>query len=385
MKLPVLSLTLVVFGLTTGEFVIAGILPELAADLAVPVSSAGLLVSAYALGMIVGGPVVTTLTARLPRRPLILGLIAFAVLANLASALAPGYALLLATRFAAGLVVATFFAIAIATAVRLAPPGREASAVARVALGMNLGIVLGSPLGTLVGQHFGWRTTFVVVAACAALGLLAVARFVTDLPAATTGSVLGELRVLGDRGLLLAIALTAAGNLGVVMVFTYIAPLLTDVAGLTAATVPALLLVYGAGAIVGNHVGGRLADRALLPALIGLLLALSATLALFWAVGEVAVAAAVLVFALGALGFAIIPGMQARVVAASAAAPTLGVAVNAAAFQVAAALAGRVGGWVIADGPGLRALPLIGAALTMVGVAVAVQLRYRDRTTLVAA
>ncbi|WP_282781688.1 MFS transporter, partial [Nocardia sp. CC201C] len=143
MKLPVLSLTLVVFGLTTGEFVIAGILPEVAADLAVPVSSAGLLVSAYALGMIVGGPVVTTLTARLPRRPLILGLIAFAVLANLASALATGYALLLATRFAAGLVVATFFAIAIATAVRLAPPGREASAVARVALGMNLGIVLG--------------------------------------------------------------------------------------------------------------------------------------------------------------------------------------------------------------------------------------------------
>ncbi|MBF6238425.1 MFS transporter [Nocardia otitidiscaviarum] len=385
MKLPVLSLTLVVFGLTTGEFVIAGILPEVAADLAVPVSSAGLLVSAYALGMIVGGPVVTTLTARLPRRPLILGLIAFAVLANLASALAPGYALLLATRFAAGLVVATFFAIAIATAVRLAPPGREASAVARVALGMNLGIVLGSPLGTLVGQHFGWRTTFAVVAACAVLGLLAVARFVTDLPAATTGSVLGELRVLGDRGLLLAIALTAAGNLGVVMVFTYIAPLLTDVAGLTAAAVPALLLVYGAGAIVGNHVGGRLADRALLPALIGLLLALSATLALFWAVGEVAVAAAVLVFALGALGFAIIPGMQARVVAASAAAPTLGVAVNAAAFQVAAALAGRIGGWVIADGPGLRALPLIGAALTMVGVAVAVQLRYRDRTTLVTA
>ncbi|MBF6131767.1 MFS transporter [Nocardia otitidiscaviarum] len=385
MKLPVLSLTLVVFGLTTGEFVIAGILPEVAADLAVPVSSAGLLVSAYALGMIVGGPVVTTLTARLPRRPLILGLIAFAVLANLASALAPGYPLLLATRFAAGLVVATFFAIAIATAVRLAPPGREASAVARVALGMNLGIVLGSPLGTLVGQHFGWRTTFAVVAACAALGLLAVARFVTDLPAATTGSVLGELRVLGDRGLLLAIALTAAGNLGVVMVFTYIAPLLTDVAGFTAAAVPALLLAYGAGAIVGNHLGGRLADRALLSALIGLLLALSATLALFWAVGEVAVAAAVLVFTLGALGFAIIPGMQARVVAASAAAPTLGVAVNAAAFQVAAALAGRVGGWVIADGPGLRALPLIGAALTLVGVGVAVHLRNRDRTVLITA
>ncbi|WP_036568062.1 MFS transporter [Nocardia sp. BMG51109] len=379
MRLPLLSLMLVVFGLTTGEFAIAGILPEVAGDLAVPVSSAGLLVTAYALGMIVGGPVLTVLTARIPRRRLVVGLVGFAVLANLGSALAPSYPVLLATRFAAGLIVATFFAVAIATAVRLAPEGKAASAIAQVALGMNLGIVLGTPIGSLVGQHLGWRVTFAVVAGCAALGLLMVLRFVTELPSAATGSTFGELRVLADRELLLAIALTALGSLGVVGVFTYIAPLLTEITGFGATTVPALLLVYGAGAVAGNHLGGWLADRALLPALIGLLTALTATLALFWAAAEIPPATAVLVFVLGALAFAVIPGMQARVIGAAASAPTLAIAINAAGYQVAAAVAGRLGGWTLTDGPGLRSLPLIAAALTATGVALAAYLLRRDR------
>ncbi|WP_280265896.1 MFS transporter [Nocardia wallacei] len=385
MRLPALSLMLVVFGLTTGEFAIAGILPEVAADLAVPVSSAGQLVTAYALGMVVGGPVVTVLTARVPRRRLIVGLVGFAVLANLASALAPGYPILLVTRFAAGLIVATFFALAIATVVATAPAGRAASAIAQVALGMNLGIVLGTPLGTFVGQYVGWRVTFATVAAIAGLGLLMVLRFVTELPPAATGSVFGELRVLADRRLLLAIALTAVGSVGVVGVFTYIAPLLTDVAGFGAAAVPVLLLVYGAGAVAGNQLGGWLTDRALLPALTGLLTALAATLALFWMVGEIPAAAAVLTFLLGVLAFAVIPGMQSRVIGAAASAPTLGVAINAAGYQVAAAAAGKLGGWIIADGPGLRALPLVGAALTIAGAGLATYMLLRDRKALVAA
>ncbi|MBB5912509.1 DHA1 family inner membrane transport protein [Nocardia transvalensis] len=381
MRLPVLSLMLVVFGLTTGEFAIAGILPEVAGDLAVPVPSAGLLVTAYALGMIVGGPVVTVLTARVPRRRLIVGLVGFAVLANLGSALAPGYPMLVVTRFAAGLIVATFFALAIATAVGTAREGRAASAIAQVALGMNLGIVLGTPVGTVVGQHLGWRATFVAVAAIAGLGLLMVLRFVTELPPAATGSVFGELRVLTDRNLLLAIALTALGSLGVVGVFTYIAPLLTDIADFSAAAVPALLLIYGVGAVVGNQLGGRLADRALLPALIGLLTALTIALALFWVGGEIPSVAAVLVFLLGTLAFAVIPGMQSRVISAASAAPTLAIALNAAGYQLAAALAGRLGGWTIAEGPGLRALPLIAAALTATSVALAVYMLRRDRHT----
>ncbi|MGV9677620.1 MFS transporter [Nocardia sp. NPDC003482] len=379
MRLPVLSLVLVVFGLTTGEFVIAGILPEVADALAVPVSSAGLLVTAYALGMIVGGPVLTALTARVPRRRLIAGLVGFAVLANLGSALAPNQPVLLVTRFAAGLIVATFFALAIATAVRLAPEGKAASAVARVALGLNLGMVLGTPLGTVVGQYLGWRATFAAVAVVSAVGLALVLRFVTDLPPAATGPIIGELRVLADRRLLAAIALTAVGNLGAVMVFTYIAPLLTEVAGFATAAVPALLLLYGAGAIVGNQLGGRLADRAPLPAVTGLLAASVGALALFWVALGNRTATAVLVFALGALAFAVIPGMQARVIGAATGAPTLALAINAAAYQLAAALAGRLGGW-IADGTGMRSLPLFAAVPTAAAVAFALVLLRTEAT-----
>ncbi|WP_405161425.1 MFS transporter [Nocardia sp. NBC_01499] len=379
MRPAVYSLMLVVFSLTTGEFVIAGILPEVAGGLDVSVSSAGMLVTAYAIGMIVGGPVVTVLTARVARKPLVVGLVLFSMLANLGSAIAPNYPALLVMRGAAGLVVATFFAVAIATAVSTAQPGREATAVARVALGMNLGIVLGTPIGAVIGQSLGWRATFVAVALCAAIALPMVVRFMPDQPGAASGAVLGELRVFGDRAVWSAIALTALGNIGVVTVFTFIAPLLTDIGGFAASTVPVLLLVYGVGAVVGNQAGGWLADRALLPSVTGLLAALVGALFLFWLVGGSQMGAAVMTFVIGALAFAIIPGMQTRVVAAAAAAPTLAVAVNASGFQLAAAGAGRLGGAVIGDGSGLRSIPLVGAMLTAAGLMLALYLWWRDR------
>lgn len=312
MPLSLLSLMLVVFSLTTGEFVIAGILPDVAADLSVSVSAAGLLVTAYAVGMIVGGPVITIATARLARKPLIIGLVAVAVLANLGSAVAPNYAVLLITRGAAGLVVATFFAVAIATAVSTAPPDRQSAAVAKVALGMNLGIILGTPIGTLIGQSFGWRATFATVGVFAAGALLMVLRFVPVLPVHATGPVLPELRVFANRDVQMAIALTAVGNVGLVMVFSYIAPLLTDVAGFADGAVPILLLVYGVGAVIGNFLGGWLADKSLLPSVAGLLGCLAAALTVMWAVGTDATSVAASTFVIGVFGFAIIPGMQTR-------------------------------------------------------------------------
>ncbi|WP_433201003.1 MFS transporter [Nocardia sp. CA-107356] len=377
--MTVFSLMLVVFSLTTGEFVIAGILPDVAGDLTVSVPAAGLLVSAYALGMIVGGPVVTVATARLPRKTLVVGLVAVAVIGNLGSALAPNYSTLLLARFVAGLVVATFFAVAIATVVSIAEPGREASAVARVALGMNLGIIGGTPIGTVIGQHLGWRATFVSVALCATVALGLVLRFLPTMPVASSGSVLGELRVFTDRGVQLAIALTALGNVGVVTVFTYFTPLLTEVGGFATGVVPVLLLVYGAGAVLGNYLGGRLADKVPMSSLAGLLAALAGTLALFWVAADIQLLAVVLIFVLGALAFAIIPGMQTRVVGAAGAAPTLAVAVNASGFQLAAAFAGRIGGWVIDDGPGLRSIYPIAAVLTVTGLLLALHMLRRDR------
>ncbi|MHA6620077.1 MFS transporter [Pseudonocardia sp. DLS-67] len=377
MSPTIFALFLVVFGFTTGEFVVAGILPDVAAGLGVSVPAVGLLTTAYALGMIVGGPVLTVLTARMPRRPLVVGLIAVSVLGNLGSAVAPNHTVLLVARFASGLVVATFFAVAIATAVAVAPAGRQASAVAQVTLGLNLGLVLGSPIGTAIGQQLGWRATFVAVAVVTLAAVPLVLRHVPAAPG-SSGSVLSELRVLAARDVRLAIALSAVGNVGVVTVFTYIAPLLTDVSGFPAGALPVLLLVYGAGAVAGNVIGGRLADRALLPSVAGLLAALAAVLALFWLVSAVPAAAAVLTFTIGVLAFAVIPGMQTRVVATATAAPTLAVAVNASGYQLAAAFAGWLGGRVVA-GPGTAAIPLVGALLTVAGLGLALQILRRER------
>jgi DHA1 family inner membrane transport protein len=385
MPLSVFSLMLVVFSLTTGEFVIAGILPEVANDLSVSIPSAGQLVTAYALGMIVGGPVVTVLTARLPRKPLIVGLVLVSVAGNLGSAVAPDHTVLLVARFVAGLVVATFFATAITTAVAMAPPGKQAATVAKLTLGMNLGIILGTPLGTFIGQNLGWRATFLAVTLVSVAALLMVLPSVpAQLATATaTGAPFEDLRVFASRDVLLAIALTAVGNVGVVTVFTFISPLLTDVAGFSDGAVPVMLLVYGAGAVAGNFLGGWLADRALMPALTGLLAVLAGVLALFWFVGEVQPIVAVMTFALGVLAFAIIPGMQTRVMTKADSAPTLAVAVNASGFQLAAAFAGWLGGRVI-DGPGPRSIYLVGALLTAAGLAIAIHSLRRDRRPQVA-
>ncbi|WP_134729246.1 MFS transporter [Amycolatopsis nivea] len=375
MPLSVFSLLLVVFSLTTGEFVIAGILPDVAAGLSVSVGSAGLLVTAYAIGMIVGGPLVTLATARVARKPLIAGLIVVSMAGNLGSALAPGYALAVVSRFVAGLVVATFFAVAIATVVSMAPPGKAVSTIAKVTMGLNLGIVAGSPLGTVLGHHLGWRATFGAVAVVSGIALLLVLRFVPAQPAA--GSVRGELRVLADRNVWQAIGLTVLGNVGVVTVFTYIAPLLTDVSGFSSELLPVLLVLYGVGAVAGNYLGGRWADRALLPSLAWMLAALVVALAAAWLGSPVKPVMIGLVFVLGMLAFGIVPGMQARVIAAGSSAPTLAVAVNASGFQLAAAVAGLLGGQVIARAP--QSIYLLAAVLTVVGLGIALYALRRER------
>lgn len=366
--LPVLMLC--VFGITTGEFVLAGILPAVADGLDVSIPSAGLLVTAYALGMIAGGPLLTALTARYPRKPLIMVLLAIAVAGNVLSAVAPAYAVLFAARVATALVTATFFANAIVIVASAAPEGRQASAVAKLVLGMNLAMVLGAPLGTLIGDQWGWRATFVAIAVCCATGLALIPSLVPATAGAPT-SATAELAVFRRPPVWLAITVTAVGNVGLLVVFTYFAPLLTEVTGAAPATVPALLLVYGLGAAAGNLLGGRLADRAPRTSQPALLAALSAALVLLWAAAESIPATVVLVFVVGALGFAVIPGMQARVLSAAGEAPTLAIAVNASAYQVAAAFAGWLGGAALTMGP--RSLYLVAAALTIAGVTISLR------------
>lgn len=370
--LSILSLTLCAFSVTTAEFVIAGILPQVATGLAVSIPAAGHLVTAYAIGMIVGSPLVTLLTVSLPRKPLMVTLLLVFIAGNVLAAIAPNYLMLLAARLLSGSVVGTFFALAVVVAASLAEPGKQASAIAKVAFGFNLAMILGAPLGTLLSQQFGWRATFVAIAVFASVAAICLAKLVPVRAIPTTGSIVGELRVLKNRDLQLALATTAVGNAGVLMVFVYLAPLLTNVSGFAADTVPALLLAYGVGATLGNLAGGWLSDRALMPSMIGLLAALAIALLSFWLFGGLQPAAAAMVFVIGALAFSIIPGMQTRVLIAAEQAPTLGICFNASGFQIAAALAAWAGGGMLAHGLALESLPLVGAILTAVGIILAV-------------
>nr|BBH88125.1 MFS transporter [Thermosporothrix sp. COM3] len=379
-RIIILSLVLCVFGITTGEFVISGILPDIAKDLSVSIPAAGLLVTAYAIGMIVGGPTLTALTTRFPRKPLIVSLLVVAVLGNLASAFAPNYPILFVARVVTALVTSTFFANAIVIAASTAEPGKQASAVSRLAFGMNLSIILGAPIGTFIGNSFGWRAPFIAIAICCALGLLLVFLLVPrDQSAASPTSAVSELRVFRSRDVQLAIAITAISNIGVLTVFTYFAPLFTTITGFSTDAVAILLLVYGVGASVGNFVGGWLSDKALMPSQISLLTILTAVLLLLWLVSTNMVLSAVLIFVVGALAFSVIPGMQTRVLTTATAAPTLAIAVNASAYQLAAALAGWLGGQVMNSGLGLRSMYPVGAAITVLGILVSCYAWYRDR------
>ncbi|GGX31703.1 MFS transporter [Streptomyces noursei] len=381
MSLKLMTLMLCVFGITTGEFVIAGILPDIAHDLVVSIPAAGLLVTAYAIGMIVGGPVMTALTARFARKPLIVALLVIVVVGNLASGLAPVYPVLFVARIVTALVTATFFANAIVIAASTAPEGKQASTVSKLVFGMNLSMMLGAPLGTFIGNNFGWRATFYAISAVCLLGLLLVLRFVPDVGSSTPGtSAVAELRVFGNPSLQLAIVITAVANMGLLIVFTYFAPLLTDLTGFAAGTVPVLLLLYGVGAAVGNFVGGWLSDRALMPSQVGLLGLLALGLVAMWAVSGNIVLTAVMVFLIGAMGFSVIPGMQTRVLNTASAAPTLAIAVNASAYQLAAALAGWLGGRVIDSGLGLKSVYLTSAAVTVLGILLSCYAWSRDRT-----
>lgn len=366
-----------VFSITTGEFVVVGVLPDVANDFAITIGTAGLLVTAYAVGMIVGGPVLTALTTTVGRQRLMVALLAVAVAGNAASALAPNFSSLLVARLITALVTSTFFAQAVVVAVQSAPPDRAATTVARLAFGMNLAMILGAPIGTAIGAEWGWRATFAAVSIACMVGLFLVYGGL-NLPAEEArGTATSELRVLRKWPVLLALAIIAIGNLGVLMVFSYFAPLLTDLGGNPSSHVPALLLAYGVGATVGNLIGGSLYDRnsrLYQPTLLGLL-ALVMVTAHFTALD--AIPSVVMMVAIGALGFAILPGMQTMVMTTAAEAPTLAMAVSASGYQVAAGAAGLFGGLIADSEAGLRPIYLTAAAATCCGLLLTIASRRR--------
>ncbi|MDH6594292.1 DHA1 family inner membrane transport protein [Variovorax sp. TBS-050B] len=381
MPIALLALTAGAFGIGTTEFVIMGLLLQVSADLHVSITAAGLLISGYALGVAVGAPLLTIATRGLPRKTVLLALMAIFTLGNLACALAPSYELLMAARVVTSLAHGTFFGVGSVVATGLVAPERRASAIAIMFTGLTAATLLGVPAGAWLGLHFGWRAAFWAVTLIGVLAFAVLALFVPRVEGEGKPAPLGEeIAVLGRPQVLLGLAMTVLGYAGVFVVFTYIQPILTRLTGLSEAAVSPILLVFGGGLAVGNILGGRLADRAVMPAVLGTLLALAVVLgAMQFAIGT-PVAAVVFVGLLGIAAFATVAPMQLRVLEkAAGAGQNLASSLNIAAFNLGNALGAWVGGAVIDHGPGLRALGWVAALLTLAGLAIALWSRALDR------
>ena len=371
MPLALWALTLSAFAIGTTEFVIVGLIPTIAASLGVSVPSAGLLVSLYALGVAVGAPVLTALTGRVPRKQLLLGLMALFTIGNLVAWMAPNYTALMAARVLTGLARGVFFSIGSTIATSLVPKEKAASAIALMFTGLTVALVTGVPLGTFIGQHFGWQATFLAVSL---LGVIAIAGSAILVPSTITGSkpssLLTQLAVLKKPRLLLVYAMTTLGYGGSFIAFTYLAPILQEVAGFAAGTVSLVMLVYGVSVAAGNIWGGKLADRQGPVRALQIVFALLALVLLvlsFTAPSKPLVLLTVLAW--GAVAFGNVPGLQVYVVqrAERDAPQAVDVAsgLNIAAFNVGIALGAWGGGLIVAK-LGLMATPWIGA-LVVVG------------------
>ncbi|MEU5899822.1 MULTISPECIES: MFS transporter [Streptomyces] len=363
MPLALLALAIGAFGIGTTEFVIMGLLPEVAGDFGVSIPTAGFLVTGYALGVVLGAPLMTALGTRIPRKRMLMLLMGLFVVGNLLSAVAPVFGVMLAGRVVASLAHGAFFGIGSVVAAELVAPEKKAGAIAMMFSGLTVANVVGVPLGTLVGQAIGWRITFVIVAALGVLGLFGIARLVPDLPKPEGVRLRDEFGAFRNVQVLLAMAMTVLGFGGVFAAITYITPMMTDVAGYADSSVTWLLVLFGLGMVGGNLVGGRFADRALMPMLYVSLGSLALVLALFTLTAHNKVTAAVTVLLIGALGFATVPPLQKRVLDYASGAPTLASAVNIGAFNLGNALSAWLGGLVISAGLGYTAPNWVGAVL----------------------
>ncbi|MFC5663928.1 MFS transporter [Kitasatospora misakiensis] len=381
MPLALLALAVGAFGIGTTEFVIMGLLPEIAADYGVSIPTAGLLVTGYALGVVVGAPLLTVLGTRIGRKQMLMLLMGLFVLGNLLSAVAPSLGVMLAGRVVASLAHGAFFGIGAVVAADLVAPDRKAGAIATMFTGLTVANVVGVPLGTSIGQAVGWRTTFAIVAGLGVVGLLGIARLVPALPRAEGAHLRRELTAFRNPQVLLAMAMTVLGFGGVFAAITYIAPMMTHVAGYSDGAVTWLLVLFGIGMFLGNLLGGRFADRRLMPLLYITLGGLAVVLAVFTLTAHHKVLAAVTVVLVGALGFATVPPLQKRVLDQAHGAPTLASAVNIGAFNLGNALAAWLGGMVISAGLGYTAPNWVGAALAAAALVLALWSAALERRT----
>ncbi|MFF8832090.1 MFS transporter [Streptomyces sp. NPDC015131] len=372
MPLALLALAIGAFGIGTTEFVIMGLLPQVAADYQVSIPTAGHLVTGYALGVVLGAPLMTVLGTKVSRKRMLMLLMGLFIAGNVLSAVAPTFGLMLTGRVVASLAHGAFFGIGSVVAADLVAPEKKAGAIAMMFTGLTVANVVGVPAGTFIGQTAGWRATFVIVAALGVLGLLGVAKLVPEQPKPEGVRLRHELAAFRNVQVLLAMAMTVLGFGGVFAAITYITPMMTEAAGFAESSVTWLLVLFGLGMVGGNLIGGKFADRRLMPLLYVSLGALALVLALFTLTAHHQIAAAVTITLIGALGFATVPPLQKRVLDQASGAPTLASAVNIGAFNLGNALSAWLGGVVIAAGLGITAPNWVGAVLAASALALAI-------------
>ncbi|WP_028348545.1 MFS transporter [Bradyrhizobium murdochi] len=374
MPVAVLALTAGAFGIGTTEFIIMGLLLQVAADMQVSVSTAGLLISGYALGVFAGAPILTLATRRMPRKAVLLALMAIFTLGNAACAVAPSYAALMAARVLTSLAHGTFFGVGSVVGTGLVAKDKRASAIAMMFTGLTAATLLGVPFGAWFGLLFGWRSAFWAVAAVGVVAFIVLALLVPNHVGRNdeNTSLREELTVLARPQVQLGLATTVLGFAGLFTVFTYIQPILTKITGFSEAAVSPILLVFGVGLSIGNIAGGRLADRGLPRALLGTLAGLVIVLVVLALALSAKASAVLLVGLLGAAAFATVAPLQIRVIEkAGAAGQNLASSLNIAAFNLGNALGAWAGGVTIDRGLGLAALPVVAAVITAVGLALA--------------
>ncbi|MFC8075484.1 Cmx/CmrA family chloramphenicol efflux MFS transporter [Streptomyces sp. NPDC057307] len=379
MPLAVYILGLSVFALGTSEFMLSGLLPPIADDMDVTIPQAGLLISAFAIGMVVGAPLLAVATLRLPRRTTLIALISVFGLGQIAGALAPTYEVLFVSRVVSAFACAGFWAVGAAVAIAMVPKTSRARAMAVMIGGLSIANVLGVPAGAFLGTHLGWRSAFWAVGAASAIALVGVATLIPRIPLPERKPELRrELLIYRDRQVWLAIAITALAAGGVFCAFSYLAPLLTDVAGLDEGWVPTVLALFGVGALIGTVIGGRVADAHLFGVLLSGVVASTVFLSALALLASSAVAVVVLSLLLGFSAFFTAPALNARLFNVAAAAPILAGATATSAFNLGNTGGPWLGGTVIDAGLGFASTAWAGAAMTVVAVGlVALAMRHQ--------
>ncbi|MHA7181652.1 MFS transporter [Arthrobacter sp. MDB2-24] len=367
------------FAIGTTEFTIMGLLEEMRADLGVDYAQGGNVISAYALGVVVGAPVLATLGAKKPQRTVALALMLVITLANLSSFFASGFGWMLVSRFLSGLPHGAYFGVAAVIAASLADPAKRGRAISMVMLGLSIANVVGVPFATWLGQQFGWRSMFLLVGLIGAGTLVLIRTLVPVVPVRPGASIRGELGALRRPQLWMTLLIGIVGFGGFFAVYSYISPVMTEVAGAGASLLPLVVALCGVGMVVGNVLGGRLADKSIMGSIYAVMATIAAVLLLFPLAATRPWSACLFVFLVGATGSTLIPPLQARLLDVSPGAPSLASSLNHSALNIANALGAALGGAVIAAGWGFTAPALVGAVLAVLGLGVAVLSGRLDR------